>query len=144
MLATKPEKALQPIAITDNKPRLLLVSDSPERLQALKSCVAAADFEINLACSIKELRRACRQPHDLIALDAAPANIIEMLDLIRGSAGNAEIPVLVEYTRISNDQRLAGVLPNFRAMPCNGTEMQVLLRKQIGATDRTHSRRLML
>jgi DNA-binding NtrC family response regulator len=144
MFATKPEKALQPIAITDNKPRLLLVSDSAERLQALKSCVAAADFEINLACSLKELRHACRQSHDLVAIDASPASIIEMLDMIRGSEGNAEIPVLVECTRISNDQRLAGVLPNFRAMPCNSTEMQVLLRKQIGATDRTQSRRLML
>jgi hypothetical protein len=144
MLATTPEKALQPVAITDNKPRLLLVSDSTERLQALKSCVAAADFEIDLACSMKELRRACRQSHDLVALDAAPANIIEMLDLIRGSAGNAEIPVLVECTRISNDQRLAGVLPNFRAMPCTSAEMQVLLRKQINAADRAHSRRLML
>jgi CheY-like chemotaxis protein len=144
MFATKPEKALQPIAITDNKPRLLLVSDSAERLKALKSCVAAGDFEIDLACSMRELRRACREPHDLVALDAAPTNIIEMLDLIRGSAGNAEIPVLVECTRINNDRRLAGVLPNFRAMPCNSAELQVLLRKPIHATDRTHSRRLML
>jgi DNA-binding response OmpR family regulator len=144
MVATKPEKALQPVAITDNKPRLLLVSDSAERLQALKSCVAAKNFEIDLACSMKELRRACREPHDLVALDVAPANVIEMLDLIRGSAGNAEIPVLVECTRISNDRRLAGVLPNFRAMPCNNAEMQVLLRKHIHANGRTHSRRYML
>jgi hypothetical protein len=144
MLATKPKKALQPVAITDNKPRLLLVSDSTERLQALKSCVVAADFEIDLACSKKELRRACHRPHDLVAVDVAPANIIEMLDLIRGSAGNAEIPVLVECTRIVNDRKLAGVLPNFRAMPCNGMEMQVLLREHIHATDRTHGRRFML
>jgi DNA-binding response OmpR family regulator len=144
MVATKTKKVLQPIAITDNKPRLLLVSDSAERLHALRSCVAATDFEIDLACSMKELRRACQQPHDLVALDAAPTNIIEMLDLIRGSAGNAEIPVLVECMRISNDRRLAGVLPNFRAMPCNSAEMQVLLRKHIRASDRTHSRRFML
>jgi DNA-binding NtrC family response regulator len=144
MVATKPKKALQPIAITDNKPRLLLVSDSAERLQALKSFVDAADFEIDLACSMKELRRACQQPHDLVALDAAPTYIIDMLNLIRGSAGNAEIPVLVECTRISSDRRLAGVLPNFRAMPCNSAEIQVLLRKHSCANDRTHSRRLML
>jgi DNA-binding response OmpR family regulator len=144
MVATKPEKALQPIAITANKPRLLLVSDSAERLQALRSFVAATDFEIDLACSIKELRRACQQPHDLVALDASPTNIIEMLDLIRGSAGNGEIPILVECMRISKDRRLAGVLPNFRAMPCNSAEMQVLLRKHIRAKDRTNSRRFML
>jgi CheY-like chemotaxis protein len=144
MVATKLKKASQPVAITDNKPRLLLVSDSAERLRALKSFVAAEDFEIDLACSMQELRRACREPHDLVALDADPPNIIEMLDLIRGSAGNAAIPVLVECTRISNDRRLAGVLPNFRAMPCNGTEMQLLLRKKIHAANRTHSRRFML
>jgi hypothetical protein len=144
MLATKPEKVLPPVAITDNKPRLLLVCDSAERLQTLRSCVAAEDFEIDLACSLKELGHACRQPHDLVALDAAPANIIKMLDLIRGSAGNAEIPVLVECTKISKDPRFAGVLPNFRAMPCNSAEMQALLRKHIQADDRTHSRRFML
>src|SRR5919108_2034886 len=109
----------QLIPITVTKPRLLLVSDSAERLQALRSCVAAADFEINFACTLTELRRACRLPHDLVALDAAPSQVVKMLDLIRGSAGHAEIPVLVEYTRISNEQRLAGVLPSYRAMPCN-------------------------
>jgi DNA-binding response OmpR family regulator len=144
MPATTVKKAQQSVAITDTKPRLLLVSDSAERLQSLKSCVATADFEINIACSLKELRLACGQAYDLIALDADPANIIEMLVLIRGSEGNAEIPVLVEYTRISEDKRLAGVLPNYRAMPCNSAEIQLLLRKQNSATDRNHSRRFML
>jgi hypothetical protein len=144
MFATKPEKAIQPVTLPDNKLRLLLVSDSAERLLALKSCVASGDFEIDFACSIKELRHACGQPHDLIAVDASPTDIIEMLGMIRGSAGNAEIPVLVECSRIGKDQKLAGVLPNFRAMPCNTSEMQVLLRKQINAPNRTQSRRLML
>jgi DNA-binding response OmpR family regulator len=144
MLATTAKKAQQSVAITDTKPRLLLVSDSAERLQSLKSCVATADFEINIACSLKELSLACSQAYDLIALDVDPTNIIEMLVLIRGSEGNIEIPVLVEYTRISEDKRLAGVLPNYRAMPCNSAEIQLLLRKQNSATDRNHSRRLML
>ena len=134
----------QPIPITVTKPRLLLVSDSAERLQALRSCVAAADFEINFACTLTELRRACRLPHDLVALDAAPSQVVKMLDLIRGSAGHAEIPVLVEYTRISNEQRLAGVLPSYRAMPCNLTELHTLLSRFDETTDRTPSRREML
>jgi DNA-binding response OmpR family regulator len=134
----------QLIPITVTKPRLLLVSDSAERLQALRSCVAAADFEINFACTLTELRRACRLPHDLVALDAAPSQVVKMLDLIRGSAGHAEIPVLVEYTRISNEQRLAGVLPSYRAMPCNLTELHTLLSRFDETTDRTPSRREML
>lgn len=143
MLASTAKKAAQPVVAT-NKPRLLLVSDSADRLQSLKSCVAAADFDINLVCSLKELRHACCQAYDLVALDAAPTNIIEMLGLIRGSEGNGEIPVLVECTRINTDKKLAGVLPNFRAMPCNSAEIQLLLRKQNGGTERNHSRRFML
>jgi hypothetical protein len=144
MLATSEKKASQPVAITDNKPRLLLVSDSADRLQSLRSCVIVADFEIKSASSLKELRRACRQSYDLVALDVAPANLIDMLGLIRGSEGNAEIPVLVEYTRISEEKKLAGVLPNFRAMACTSVEMQFLLRKQGGETGRNQSRRFML
>lgn len=142
MLATTAKKVT--VAATDVKPRLLLASDSTERLETLKSCVAAADFEINIACSLKELKGACGRVYDLVALAAAPANIIDMLVLIRGSEGNAEIPVLVEYTRLSEDKGLAGVLPNYRAMPCNSAEIQLLLRKQNGAADRSHSRRFML
>jgi DNA-binding response OmpR family regulator len=144
MLATHANRAPQLIPVPIPKPRLLLVSDSAERLQALKSCVAAVDFEINFACSLKELRRACRQPHDLVALDAAPSRIVKMLNLIRGSAGHAEIPVLVEYTRISNDQRLAGVLPYYRAMPCSRAELHTLLSRYDATTNRTQSRREML
>jgi DNA-binding response OmpR family regulator len=135
---------LQPIPIPITKPRLLLVSDSAERLQALRSCVAAADFEIYFASSLRELRRACRLPHDLVALDAAPSRVIKMLSLIRGSEGHTEIPVLVEYTRISNEQRLAGVLSSYRAMPCNRIELHTLLSRYDETTDRTPSRREML
>ncbi|MBO0719986.1 MAG: response regulator transcription factor [Blastocatellia bacterium] len=144
MLASTAKKAAQPVVVANDKPRLLLVSDSADRLQSLKSYVAAADFNIDLVCSIRELRHACCQAYDLVALDAAPTNIIEMLGLIRGSEGNGEIPVLVECTRINTDKKLAGVLPNFRAMPCNSAEIQFLLRPQNGATKRTHSRRFML
>jgi hypothetical protein len=132
------------LPITAHKPRLLLVSDPTERLAALKSCVAAADFEINFACTLGELQRACSQPHDLVALDAAPSRVVKMLDLIRGSAGHAEIPVLVDYTRISKDQGLAGVLPYYRAMPCNRAELHSLLSRSDETADRRQSRREML
>lgn len=135
---------LRYIPVTVHKPRLLLVSDSAERLQALKSCIDGADFEINFACTLTELRSACRQPHDLVALDAAPSRVVKMLDLIRGSAGHGEIPVLVEHTRIDNDQNLAGVLSFYRAMPCNHAELHTLLSRSAETTDRKQSRREML
>jgi DNA-binding response OmpR family regulator len=144
MLATTANRAPQLIPVQIPKPRLLLVSDSAEHLQALKSCVAAADFAINFACSLKELRRACRESHDLVALDAAPSRIVKMLNLIRGSAEHAEIPVLVECTRISSDHRLAGVLPYYRAMPCNRAELHTLLSRYHETTNRMQRRREML
>jgi len=130
------------VVVPAPKPRLLLVSDSTERLQALNSSVNDADFEINLACSLKELPRACCEPHDLVAIDTGPSQIVKMLDLIRGSAGHAEIPVLVEYTQIGNDLSLAGVLSYYRAMPCNRAELHTLLRRY-NETNRIQSRRVM-
>jgi ActR/RegA family two-component response regulator len=144
MLATTTSREPQLIPVPAPKPRLLLVSDSAECLQALKSCVNTADFEINFARSLKELPGACRESHDLVALDAGPSQIVKMLNLIRGSAGHAEIPVLVEYTRISNDLSLAGVLPYYRAMPCNRVELHTLLRKYNETTNQIQSRRVML
>ncbi|MCI0336532.1 MAG: hypothetical protein L0226_03060 [Acidobacteria bacterium] len=144
MLATTPNRKPQLITAPTAKRRLLLVCDSAERLEDLKSCISAADYEINLASSLKELRRVCLEPHDLVALDARPSQIEMMLSLIRESEGHAEIPVYVDYTRIAKDLSLAGVLPYYRAMPCNRAELSTLLSKEKDTSNKPHSRRIML
>lgn len=110
------------------KSRLLLVTDSPERLKALKAGLAEANFEITCASSVDELRSACRNHHDLAAVDVEAANVKPMLSALRASAGHKAIMLLVESSKVGNDPNLAGVLPTYRAMPCNQTQMLALMK----------------
>ena len=110
------------------KPRLLLVGDSAERLRSLQAGINRNEFEITPVCSLEELRDACREHHDLAAIDVGPAQIAPMLKILRTSAEHAEIPLLVESARLYNDHSLAGVLPSYRAMPCSRTDMLTLMR----------------
>jgi DNA-binding NtrC family response regulator len=144
MIAPNLAQVLQLTPRQASKPRLLLVSDSVERLRTLRSAINSADFELRTACSHKELRNACHEAHDLVALDVNPSQIAATLKLIRSSEGHAEIPILVESGRIINDLSLAGVLPSYRAMPCNRTELLTLLRRHICLINQTQERHVVL
>lgn len=114
--------------VPNPKSKLLLVTDSPERLKSLKANLADANFEITSACSVDELRTACRKHHDLAAVDVEAANVKPMLSTLRASAGHKAIMLLVESSKVGNDPNLAGVLPTYRAMPCNQTQMVELMK----------------
>lgn len=115
--------------VPNPKSKLLLVTDSPERLKALKSGLADANFEITCACSVDEVRTACRNHHDLAAVDVEAANVKPMLSALRSSAGHKAIMLLVESSKVGNDPNLAGVLPTYRAMPCSQTQMLALMKQ---------------
>jgi len=57
------------------KPRLLLVTDSPEKLKSLKAEVPEASFDITSVCSLEELKIACRDYHDLAVFDVKPSQL---------------------------------------------------------------------
>ena len=108
------------------KARLLLVADSIERLKRLKAELANFAFEVSCAGSLEELQAACRNQHDLVALDLDGVRIKAALSCLRSSIFHAAIPVLVESARLGADLNLAGVLPAFRAMPCSHQELLLL------------------
>lgn len=121
--------------VPGSKSRLLLVTDSPERLKALKAGLSESNFEITCVCSVDELRIACRNHHDLAAVDVEAASIKPTLSALRASAGHKTIMLLVESSNVGNDPNLAGVLPTYRAMPCNQTQMLRLV-KMFNGSDR--------
>lgn len=114
--------------IPSPKPRLLLVADSLEKLKTLKSEIPQADFQITSVGSIEELRDACRDYHDLAVFDVGMSNIKSMLSTFRSSAGHNTSMLLVESSRFSSDPNLTGVLPTYRAMPCNHAQIQTLVK----------------
>ena len=110
------------------KPRLLLITDSNERLSKLRSLLNPEVFDITNVSSSEGLDRACLGQHCIAVIDVGPDRIIEVLSLLRGSKEHTMIPLLVEASRISTEQRLAGVLPQFRAMPFCHHELVTLTR----------------
>ncbi len=124
----------QPYPTPHPRPRLLIFSDCPDRLTKLSASLAAGEIEITSATSPEELRLICRDGHDLAVIDVSPTSLVAVLDALRDSEGYAEIPVLVEATRLAAAPGLTGVLPKYRAMPCSHAELVTLARSRISAT----------
>src|SRR5688572_15846111 len=131
MLASAVNSALQTVSFPNTKPRLLLVSDSYDRLKSLESGLNHDYFDITLACSLEELVTACGATHDVVALDVSADQIATMLKQIRASASHTTVPVLVEATRLTSDLSIAGLLPEYRAMPCSRMEMLSLVQRGV-------------
>ncbi|MGH9756052.1 MAG: hypothetical protein ACREA2_24995 [Blastocatellia bacterium] len=142
MLASAVNSALQSVSFPNTKPRLLLVSDSYDRLKSLEAGLNHNEFDITLVCSLEELVTACDNCHDMVALDVSPEQIAPVLKQIRTSASHTTVPVLVEATRLVNDLSLVGLLPEYRAMPCSRMEMLSLVQRgaapEIGDPARRH------
>ena len=115
-------------SIPSPKSRLLLVADSPERLKQMKLTINANGFEITGVCSVDELRSACRAHHDLAVFDVEVGQLKPMLSVLRTSSGHKTIMALVESSRLNDDYGLAGLLPTFRAMPCNQVQLATLVQ----------------
>src|SRR5262249_27982718 len=144
MLASAVNSALQSVPFPNSKPRLLLVSDCHDRLKSLEAGLNHNEFDITAVCSLDELVVACRAGHDVVALDVGPTQIETMLREIRTSAPHKTIPVLVEATRLTNDLTLAGLLPEYRAMPCSYTEMLTLVQRSNDVNSDDHASRRVL
>ncbi|HMV82507.1 MAG TPA: hypothetical protein PLD20_29430 [Blastocatellia bacterium] len=110
------------------KTRLLLITDSAERLLEIKSGISAGDFEITDVSCFSELRAASRKHYDLAVVDVGSGQIRPILSALRNNPRYASIPLLVDSTRLQENLSLAGVLPTFRAMACNRAEMRLLLQ----------------
>jgi hypothetical protein len=108
--------------------RLLLASDSMERMQSLRAAFDQPEFDITCVDSFGDLLRVCWEPYDVVVLDVRPDQLTAMLAAIRMSEGNASAAILVEASRLTYDPDLVGVLPRYRAMPCSQAEMLNLLR----------------
>ncbi len=111
------------------KARLLIVSDEVNSSNFLQSEMRLSEVEITRATSAEEIKRACFGGHDLVVVDVAPGKVIDVLEALRGSDGCKDISVLVDTTRLVGDPSLAGVLPAYRAMPCNSSELVKLARR---------------
>ena len=113
-----------------SRPRILIVSDSVERIPHLQAGFDPQEVEVAGAVFPEEWEYVSGDRHDLAVVDVGPALLEPLLGNLRASKEHSEIPVLVEQSRIAAAP-LTGVLPKFRAMPCSHDELIKLARHRL-------------
>lgn len=118
----------EPVAVS--QPRVLIISDSAERIPHLQAAFDSQEVEITCAMFPDEWGYVSGDRHDLAVVDVGPTLLEPLLGNIRASKEHTEIPLLVEKSRIAAAP-LAGVLPKYRAMPCSHDELVKLARRRL-------------
>jgi DNA-binding NtrC family response regulator len=113
-----------------NRPRILIISDSAERIPHLQAGFDSQEVEIASAVFPEEWEYISGDKRDLAVVDVSPELLEPLLGNLRASKEHAEIPVLVEQSRIATAS-LEGVLPKHRAMPCSYDELIRLVRRRL-------------
>jgi PleD family two-component response regulator len=111
--------------------RLLIISDCSERLRQLKAALNVCKIEITGVNSLDWLDNFMGRDYDLVAVDVGLEHLASVLIALRSKVEYAEIPVLVECSRISTEIGFAGVLPRYRAMPCYQSDLVTLAPRRI-------------
>jgi CheY-like chemotaxis protein len=119
--------------------RVLIASDSAERIPRLRSVLAPYEAEVTSVVFPEEWGYVAVSRHDLALVDVGPELLEALLKNLRSSSGHAEIPVLVENSRIAEGSGIAGITPKYRAMPCGHGEMIRLARQRL-TTITSHGR----
>ncbi len=113
------------------KMQLLVISDCSERGSRLCATLNVGEIEITGVSSPNRLGRSLHREYDLAVVDVGPGQIVGILKALRSNPEYAEIPVLVECSRISTEAGFAGLLPQYRAMPCCQSDLVMLVRNRI-------------
>lgn len=134
----------QPAPDVFGRPRLLIVSDSHDRLAGLRDFLSTCEIEITSARSVEEISLACRGRLDVVVVDIGPTGIVEALKTIRAHLGCAWTSILVEASRLPTDPRLAGILTKYRAMPCSHDELiRLARRRMMPGADRRRTKKVL-
>lgn len=129
--AASPASAAKPMAPGHSAHQLpqclLIVSGAPECQQRLLAALSIIEVEVTRIVSLEEAACACRHSYDLVIVDVEPQHVASVLKTVRENAELADRPVLVERCRLDAAPELAGVLPQYRAMPCGFTDLLKLV-----------------
>lgn len=142
MMSTNPPRR-RIFATPANKPRLLIVTDSVERAVQLRAALEAHADCVTVAVTAHELRCACRHGPTLAVVDVGPERIVETLEILRSCRGCAAISLLVEHGRLAAASDFAGVLPQYRAMPCGYDDLLRLVRRRAAPHEMPSAKRLL-
>jgi CheY-like chemotaxis protein len=113
-----------------SRPRVLILSDSADRIPYWQAAFDPLEVEIAGAVFPEEWGYVRGDRHDLVVVDVGPTILEPLLSNLRANERHAEVPLLVEMSRIA-EAPLPGVLPKYRAMPCSHDELVRLARRRL-------------
>ncbi len=117
--------------MTVDKPRVLIIGDSADRIPYLQSVFSPNEVEIASVVYPEEWGHSATGKYDLALIDVGPDFLESLLKTIR--TNSTDIPLLVENSRVAMSTNIAGVLPKYRAMPCGRNEMIRLARRRLAS-----------
>jgi DNA-binding response OmpR family regulator len=119
--------------LSSGLPRLLIVTDSQAWANHLVTALRTTDVEVTVTTTPEELRQAVEEEHDIAIVDVEALELRNVLAALRASPAHTEIPILVEISHLAANANISGVLPQYRAMPCNTTDLISLARRRLAA-----------
>src|SRR5262249_57215824 len=87
-------------SVAVSRPRILIISDSAERIPYLKAAFDSHEVEITLAMFPEEWSYVSGDRHDLAVVDIGPALLEPLLGNLRASKEHATLPLPAHKTSI--------------------------------------------
>ncbi len=111
--------------------QVLAISEEQHSLDQIWQGHETAEAEIVPPGQIESLLDQCKIDFKIIILDIVASKIRETLQALRENPRCSQSLILVNAFRLPTGPELSGVLPMYRAMPCNLQEMQRLLERSL-------------
>lgn len=115
-----------------------------ERIPPLQAVFSAQRVELTSIVFPEEWDYVANGHYDLALLSVAPELLEAALKNLRARDPQARLTILVEMTNAAVPPKLAGVLPQYRAMQCSRDEMIRLAKKRFATSSRPSAAALML
>ncbi len=129
---------------TAHPPRILILCDTPERIPPLQAVFSTQHVELTSILFPEEWDYVINEQYDLALLSVAPELLEAALKNLRACDPQGRLTILVEMADAVVPTKLAGVLPQYRAMQCSRDEMIRLAKKRFATSSRPNAAALML
>jgi CheY-like chemotaxis protein len=125
-------------------PRILILCDTPERIPPLQAVFSTQHVSLTSILFPEEWDYVINEQYDLALLSVAPELLEAALKNLRACDPQARLTILVEMVDAAVPPKLAGVLPQYRAMQYSRDEMIRLAKKHFATSSRPNAAALML
>jgi CheY-like chemotaxis protein len=120
-------------------PRVLILCDTPAVIPSLQAVFGDRDVSLTSVIFPEEWEYIANEPYNLALLSLSPELLEPALKNLRARDQLAATTILVETPDAISPVQFAGVLPQYRAMPCSRAEMAHLAQSRFAASPKSEA-----